>query len=96
MVFGYLALTTPVADASAHGNGEVSSDDFAQSGPLKFGFESDIGGDANMGTVNPKLTKIGTVRSFRKPGQKQTVSCKVIMRDAVSTAPLSNWGVVYD
>jgi hypothetical protein len=32
---------------------------------------------------------------FRAPGQKQTLSCKVTMRDAVSTAPLANWGVVF-
>lgn len=95
MVFGYTVATTLVADSSPISNFEVTSDDFAQAGPLKSSFNPQVGGDANMGTAGLFLTKIETNRPFRNPGQKQTLSCKVIMRDAVSTAPLSNWGIVY-
>lgn len=96
MLFGYVVATTLVADSSPVANGEVTSDDFAVAGPHKFGFNPQVGGDANMGTAGLDLTKIEQDIAFRYPGQKQTLSCVVIMRDAVSTAPLSNWGVVYE
>lgn len=95
LLVAYVAFTTSVADCSAHANLEVTSDDFAQSGPWKLGLEPDHGGDANMISSDPKLTKIEADRRFKIPGQKQTVKAKVIMRDAVSTAPLSNWLLVY-
>jgi len=95
MVFGYAVATTLVADSSPVANFEVTSDDFGQAGPFKSSFNPQVGGDANMGTAGVFLTKIETDRPFRVSGQKQTLSCKVIVRDAVSTAPLSNWGIVY-
>lgn len=95
MIWGYACFTTLVADCSVVANAEISSDDFAVAGPHKFSWNPHVGGDANMGTAGLDLTKIETDIGFRVPGQKQTVSCKVIMRDAVSTAPLSNWGIVY-
>lgn len=95
MIFGYAVYTTSVADTSVVANYEVTSDDFAASGPRKGTFEPQVGGDANMGTAGVFLTKHEQDSAFAHGGQKQTLACKVIMRDAVSTAPLSNWGVVY-
>ena len=94
MVFGYVVATTLVADSSPVANMEVSSDDFAAAGPHKFGVNPQVGGDANMGTAGVELTKIEQDIAFKYPRQKQTLSCDVLMRDAVSTAPVSNWGVV--
>jgi len=95
MVFGYNAFTTVVADSAVVSTVEVTSDDFQQAGPHKFSFNPHQGGDANETGAALDLTKIPQDMPFRAPGQKQTLSCKVTMRDAVSTAPLANWGVVY-
>ena len=95
MVFGYASYTTLVADSAVVATAEVTSDDFAVAGPHNFAFNPSVGGDANMAGSNLELTKIPQDMPFRAPGQKQTLSCVITMRDAVSTAPLGNWGVVY-
>jgi len=95
MWVGYVSYTTLVADTSCVATVSVESDDFSPAGPNKFSINPSIGGDANLAGSLMDLTKIEMDRTFRVPAQKQTVSCKVTMRDAVSTAPLANWGLVY-
>lgn len=95
MIFGYVSFTTTLADASVVANAAITSDDFAVAGPHKFSFNPHLGGDANTVASSPALTKIEQDIAFRAPGQKQTLSCEVTVRDALSTAGLSNWGVVY-
>lgn len=95
MVFGYGSFTTGVADCAVVSTVEVSSDDFALAGPHKFSFNPHLGGDANWAGAQLALTKIHQDIAFRAPGQKQTLSCKVTIRDAITTAPLANWGVIY-
>lgn len=95
MIFGYAVYVTAVADCSVVTTVEVTSDDFAAAGPHKFSFNPNWGGDANTVGTGLSLTKIPQDALFRVPGQKQTLSCAVTMRDAVSTAPVANWGVVY-
>ena len=95
MIFGWASFTTLVADSAVVATADVTSDDFAAAGPHKFAFNPSVGGDANMAGSNLELTKIPQDIGFSSPGQKQTLSCEVTMRDAVSTAPLANWGVIY-
>ncbi len=94
-LWAYAGFTTLVADSAVVATAEVTSDDFAVAGPCKFGVNPNVGGDANMGTAGLELTKHDMDRAFRVAAQKQTVKCKMTMRDAVSTAPLANWGLVY-
>jgi hypothetical protein len=95
MIAMYGAYTTIVADTSLVATVEVTSDDFAQAGPHKFSLNPVLGGDANaVGSTIP-MTKIPQDMGFRAPGQKQTLSCVVTSRDAISTAPVANWCAVY-
>jgi hypothetical protein len=95
MVVAYGVYTTIVADTSLVATVEVTSDDFALAGPHKFALNPVSGGDANAVGSQVALTKIPQDMAFRAPGQKQTLSCEVTMRDAISTAPVANWCVVY-
>ena len=94
-LWAYGVFTTAVADSSVVANGEVTSDDFAVAGPMKFGLNPCVGGDANMVTTGLDLTKFDLDRAFRTPAQRQTIKCAITMRDAVSTAPVANWGLAY-
>ena len=96
MFWAYGAFTTMVADTSVVADVEVTSDDWAVAGPHKFSLNPNVGGDANAVGARIDLTKIETSIPFRVPGQKQTISGVLTMRDAVSTAPVANWGVVYE
>jgi hypothetical protein len=95
MIVAYGACTTLVADTALVATCEVTSDDFAQAGPHKFSLNPALGGDANAVGSTLALTKIPQDMGFRAPGQKQTLSCVVTMRDAISTAPVANWCVIY-
>lgn len=94
-LWAYGVFTTPVADSAVTATLEVKSNDFMESGPLSFSINPNNGGDANTVASFSGLTLIETDRMFKSSGAKATVKCTVTMRDAVSTAPLANWGVVY-
>lgn len=95
LVWAYAVYTTAIADTSVIATCEVTSDDFAVAGPHKFSLNPQGGGDANTVGATPFLTKIPQDIAFRAPMQKQTLSCVGTMRDALTTGPLANWGVVY-
>lgn len=95
MVLAYGVYTTIVADTSLVATVEVTSDDFAAAGPHKFSLNPASGGDVNAVGSTIALTKIPQDMGFRAPGQKQTIACIITSRDAISTAPIANWGVVY-
>jgi len=92
-IYGMQATLT--ADCALCADFSVTSDDFAVAGPWKSSIVPHIGGDTNTaGTVN-ELMFIETDRSFRVPGQKQTVKCVVTCRDACAGDGHYNWCLIY-
>lgn len=94
-VFGYALALQPTADEGCPTTVEVKSDDFGESGPMRFSWNMEPGGIANMSSGGVDLTLIETDRSFKAPGQKQTLSCITTTRDAMTGNGRANWGVVY-
>lgn len=94
-VFGYALALQPTADEGCPTTVEVKSDDFGENGPFKFSWNMEAGGIANMASGGVDLTVIETDRSFKSPGQKQTVSCITTTRDAMTGNGRANWGLVY-
>lgn len=95
LVFGYAMQLQPTADEACPTTVEVKSDDFAESGPLRFAWNPEPGGIANRASGGVDLTTIETDRSFKSPGAKQTLSCITTTRDAMTGNGRANWGVVY-
>jgi len=95
MIFGYALALQPTADEACPTTVAVTSSDFAESGPLKFSWNMHPGGIANMASGGVDLTTIETDRSFKSPGQKQTVSCVTTTRDAMAGNGRANWGLIY-
>lgn len=94
-IWSYGLFTTVVADSAVCATLEVKSNDFAESGPINFSINPQLGGDANTTATAVDLTLVEIVRPFKGGGSKQTIKCQATMRDAVSTAPVANWGVIY-
>lgn len=92
-IYGMQATLT--ADCSLVADFSVTSDDFAVAGPFKSSIVPHIGGDANTAGSVSELMFIETDRTFRHPGQKQTLSCTVTCRDACAGDGHYNWGVIY-
>lgn len=92
-IYGVQATLT--ADCSLAATWEVTSDDFAVAGPWKGSIVPHIGGDANTTGTQTELMFIETDRTFRAPGQKQTISCKATVRDACAGDGHYNWALVY-
>lgn len=95
MVFGYAIQLQPTADESCPTTVEVKSDDFREHGPFRFAWNPHGAGIANSASGGVDLTIIETDRSFKVPGQKQTLSCITTTRDAMAGNGRANWGVVY-
>ncbi len=94
-VWGYALQTTATADEGCPTTVSVTSDDFGESGPFKFAWNPHGGGIANAASGGVDLTVIESDRSFKSPGQKQTISCVTTTRDAMAGNGLAGWGVVY-
>jgi hypothetical protein len=95
MVFGYAIALQPTADEACPTTVEVKSTDFAEAGPFKFAWNPLGGMIANGASGGVDLTTIETDRSFKSPGQKQTLQCNTTTRDAMAGNGRANWGVVY-
>ena len=94
-VWTYAVATTPIVDSASCGELELTSSDFAQVGPLKFSINPHIGGDANTTATRTELTIVEVDRSFKSPAAKSTISAKMTVRDAQTTGPTANWGIVF-
>lgn len=95
MVFGYAIALQPTADEACPSTVSVTSDDFAENGPLKFAWNPLGAIIANGASGGVDLTTIETQRSFKAPGSKQILSAITTTRDAMAGNGRSNWGVVY-
>jgi len=94
-IWGYALALQPTADQACPTTAEITSDDFAESGPFRFAWNPEGGGIANMASGGVDLTIIETDRSFKSPGQKQTLNCVTTTRDAMTGNGFAGWGVVY-
>lgn len=92
-IYGMQATLT--ADCALTADWSVTSDDFAVAGPWKGSIVPHLGGDANTAGTQSELMFVETDRSFRAPGQKQTVSCVVTCRDACAGDGHYNWCLIY-
>lgn len=94
-VWGYALQTTTTADEAAVTTVAVTSSDFSENGPFRFSFNPQGAGIANGASGGVDLTVIETDRGFNSPGNKQTVSCTVTVRDALTGNGKAGWGVIY-
>lgn len=97
--FGYAVYTTVVADTGVIGQFDVKSDEFLKPGPHKFPCNPNMGGDANaVGGMVDGITVVMCEEAIElKPGVSDAViKTTFTIRDAVSTAPDGNIGVVYE
>lgn len=94
-VWTYAVATTPIVDSSTCGQVEITSSDFAEVGPLNFSFNPHIGGDADTPATRTELTTVEVDRGFKSPAAKSTISARMIVRDAQTTGPTANWGIVF-
>lgn len=94
-VWGYALQTTVTADESCVTTVSVTSSDFSENGPFRFSFNPHGAGIANASSGGVDLTVIETDRGFNTPGSKQTVSCTVTVRDALTGNGKAGWGVIY-
>ncbi len=95
-IAAYASVTTSVADTSTQLMMEVKSDDFAESGPQRFGLGQKGGGEATNHPAGLSMVQLIEVDAFfRSPGQKQTVTAETTAYDALSTAPMINWCLIY-
>ncbi len=94
-VIAYAMQLQPTADESCQCQINVSSQDFAVSGPMNFSTNSHPAGIANSASGGLSLTVIETDRTFRVPMQKQTVSATATVRDAMAGNGRANWCLVY-
>ena len=94
-VWGYALQSTTTADEAAPTTVEITSDDFAESGPFRFSWNPQGGCITSGGSAGVDLTVIETDRSFKSPGQKQTINCVTTTRDAMAGDGVAGWGLVY-
>ena len=94
-IYGYAIALQPTADEACPTTAAITSDDFAENGPFRFAWNPLGAIIANGASGGVDLTVIETVRSFKAPGTKQTLSCTTTTRDAMAGDGRSNWGVVY-
>lgn len=94
-IYGYAIVLQPTADEACPTTVQITSDDFGENGPFKFAWNPLGAVIANGASGGVDLTVIETDRSFKAPGQKQTLSCVTTTRDAMTGNGRSNWGVVY-
>ena len=93
IIYGMQATMT--ADCSFVATFVVTSDDFAEPGPLEGAINPHMGGETDtVGSMNA-LTEYELNRTFRSPGQKQTVSCMATVRDALAGNGHYNWFLIY-
>ena len=93
VIYGMQATLT--ADCSLCADWSITSDDFAQAGPLKGSIIPHIGGDTNTAGSVSELMFQELDRPFRVGGQKQTVNCVATCRDACAGDGHYNWALIY-
>ncbi|GAH92583.1 unnamed protein product, partial [marine sediment metagenome] len=95
-VVTYAIQTTSTGDQGTELMFEMKSADFAESGPHRWGLNTQFGGDGTNNTPGSTSTLLVEVDAgFNSPGQKQTVTAEYTAYDAETAGPEVNWCLIY-